>query len=94
MDKPATPLPFNMELAQMLLASPHHRLPRWMQRRAVDTIAHLTAINAELVEALEAAEESIVCFMGQHNYPHESGAGMVLDQVRATIAHAKENSNG
>jgi hypothetical protein len=39
-----------------------------------------------LVEALEAAQESIATFMGVHGYPNDSGAGEVLQQVCAALA--------
>lgn len=49
----------------------------------------LTAENQRLREALMAAEESIVTFMGVHNYPTESGVGDVLKQVRAALSGEK-----
>jgi hypothetical protein len=43
-----------------------------------------------LMEALEAAQESIATFMGVHGYPSDSGAGDVLQQVSAALAALPE----
>jgi len=58
--------------------------------------AAITALRARLAEveaqlataraALESAQESIAAFMGVHNYPIDSGAGDVLQQVSAALA--------
>ena len=55
--------------------------------------AHLIAAAPELFAALEMAEESIVTFMGVHDYPTDSGAGDILAQVRAALAKARGESN-
>jgi hypothetical protein len=51
--------------------------------------AHLIAAAPDLYEALQVAEESIVTFMGVHDYPMESGAGQILEQVKAALAKAR-----
>jgi hypothetical protein len=51
-------------------------------------VTELEAKNKRLRDALQAAEESIVCFMGVHNYPMESGAGIILEQVRDALKDA------
>jgi hypothetical protein len=53
------------------------------------TDAHLIAAAPDLYDALEAAEESIVEFMGVHGYGEDSGANDILVQVRTAMTKAR-----
>ena len=51
--------------------------------------AHLIAAAPELYDALEAAEESIATFIGVHDYPENSGAQDILNQIRSALTKAR-----
>lgn len=49
-------------------------------------------VKTQMLNALMAAEESIVTFMGSMDLPMESGAGSILTQIRESIRAAEEEA--